>query len=170
MTNFKLTGICILIFGAFAFGQNPAKDPDVVSLNGTWALDKARSGAGGGLRVQFADAVMTIVQTEREIRTTTRIKNNGKETVEDATYYLDGRKEKTSNGGEVKTKWTGKKLVITTKSVIRALTIGGTHPEMQTKEEWEVSKDGNTLTRTLSGSASLGMPAPPKSRFVYSRI
>lgn len=112
---------------------------------------------------------MTKAQTEQEIKTSTRIKNNGKETFEETTYYLDGRKVETSNGGEVKTKWTRKKLVITTKSVVRALTIGDAHPQMETKEEWDVSKDGNTLTRTLSGSASLGMPSPPKSKFVYSR-
>lgn len=46
-----LTGICILIFGAFALGQNPTNDSKSVSLNGTWVLDKARSDAGGGLRV-----------------------------------------------------------------------------------------------------------------------
>lgn len=158
------------------FGQNRNDKPD---LNGTWRLVESKNIAKTPGQTDLFEKTLVIVHSEPEIKITTELKDNDRTKALEAVFFTDGRGEANSTfrdaGVKSKTKWSGNKLEIR-----RFETMSITTPEGDTKtikvtdiERWELSKDGNTLTRTisLSGTADVKFKntlGPPSE--VFSRV
>lgn len=169
--KFLLVLIGVVVFSSHVFAQagNHAIN-STVSFAGNWVLDKKKSG-GPGVTVLFAESSMVVTHDAREIVMISTTTIDGKQSVSKTVYSIDGtikEREIVDGGFKVPAKWNGKKLVRITKSVVAAIKQGGRSPVMETKEEWELSKDGKILKQTIIG---VGMPgvAELRSTFVYSR-
>ena len=120
------------------------------NLSGEWILDPNRSKLGK----EIHDYSMTIVQQESEIRFSKRYWRGKREFKEQASYHTDGRPDVDSRMGindRLETRWRGKKLVhkITTG-------LNGSQSfnlQFVTYEEWVISDDQQTLTRTITSEA-----------------
>jgi hypothetical protein len=150
----------------FAQGKEkkPAPKPD---LTGTWVLDEANSTTGLNEKDGITDYTLTITHHEPEIKMSKRYRQGGREVVDDVTYYTDGRPEYSSLRGvrdpEPTTRWRGRRLV--RRSVKE---IGGPLKlRTETEEEWVLSEDGRTLTRTV---LNFGMGRDSKSKYVFTRL
>jgi hypothetical protein len=148
------------------FAQTTTK-PD---LSGVWTLDGSRSKVDPRLAEKVEGYVLTIVHKEPEIRITRRYQKDGRNVTDESVYYTNGKAEINSRTGrkdyEPKTRWRGNKLV--RRTVWRAPgSIPETFPplEVTTTEEWELSSDGKTLTRTVTLSGTL----TGKFRYVFNR-
>jgi hypothetical protein len=132
--------------------SNKKTPPD---LSGIWMLDYSRSSLDPAMKKKIADYVLTIVHREPEIRISRKYKEGGREHLEERVYYTNGRTELNSRGGirdpESITRWQGDKLVRKTTASPRGIR---TSPplEVVTIEEWKLSPDGKTLTRTTTTS------------------
>jgi hypothetical protein len=141
--------------------SNKTNGPD---LSGTWVLDKSRS----KIADKVVDYVLTIVHREPEIRITKKYKQGGRDYLEELVYYTDGTPEFNSRTGrrdpEPLTRWRGNKLVRRTTSGPKGIQ---TSPplEIVTTEEWELSTDGKTLTRTILTTGMFLL----KLKYVFSR-
>lgn len=163
MTNFLITA-ALIIFGlvSSAFAQDKA-----MNFAGTWNLDVAKSKLGE--RNMIETQAMTVTQTDKDIKIET--KTTRKAPPEGApppgggrpggmggglggdmptTYALDGKETTMEAQGPMgpmpvalKAKFDGGKL-----NLSRSSTFNGPMGEvtMTTKETWELSADGNTLT------------------------
>ena len=128
------------------------------NLSGIWMLDYSRSSLDPAMRKKVVDYVLTIDHREPEIRINRKYKEGGREYSEERVYYTDGRAELSSPGGlrnpDSLTRWQGDKLV-------RRSTFGPgrfeTFPPLETvtTEEWKLSPDGKTLTRTITNSGMI---------------
>jgi hypothetical protein len=136
------------------------------NLSGVWVLDISRS----KLTDKAVDYVLTIVHKEPEIKMTKKYRHDNREHLEEVIFYTDGQPEFNSKKGardpEPVTRWHGNKLVrrsTTAATGIRTQTF----PPMQiaTTEEWELSFDGKTLTRTITTNGVL----TSKVRYVFNR-
>jgi hypothetical protein len=130
-----------------------------------WALDISRS----KIRDKVVDYVMTIVHQEPEIRMTKKYKQDGREKLVEVIYYTDSTPEFNSQKGyrdpEPVTRWKGNKLV--RRSTVRPPGIQTFPPnEIVTSEEWELSPDAKTLTRTITTSGVISS----KLKYVFTRI
>ena len=145
-----------LIFMAFAsVGQARQGKPKPVqsepsNLNGEWILDPDRS----KMDREIHDYSLTIVQQESEIRFSKRYWRGKREIKEQATYHTDGRPDVDSRMGindRLETRWRGKKLVHKITSGLN----GSQSFNLQfvTYEEWVISDDRQTLTRTITSEA-----------------
>lgn len=138
------------------------------NLSGIWALDYSRSSLDPAMRKKVVDYVLTVDHREPEIRITRKYKEGGREYSEEMVYYTDGRAELSSRAGirgpEPITRWQGEKLV-------RRSTFGPgrfeTFPPLETvtTEEWKLSPDGKTLTRTITNSGMI----MSKVKYVFIR-
>jgi len=158
--------LLLLTFFTFTFGQNRSDKPN---LSGTWRLAESKGVAKLNNQTENFVKTMVIIHQEPEIKMTIQIKDNGYEKSPEENFFSDGRGEINSTFGEnkvlkSKTKWSGNKL-----EVRRIDTISIHNPAGYTKvikleinEKWELSKDGNTLTKTTSVSG------PPGSRLINS--
>ena len=119
------------------------------------------------MKKKVVDYVLTIVHREPEIRMAKKYKESGREYSDEIVYYTDGRPEFSTAKGrrspEPVTRWQGNKLVRTVSarlrdnpSVFARKVPSGpqTSPplEVVTTEEWTLSTDGKTLTRTIATS------------------
>ena len=135
--------------------SNKKTPPD---LSGIWMLDYSRSSLDPATKKKMVDYVLTIVHREPEIRIAKKYKMSGREYSEETVYYTDGRPEFTSREGrrdpEPVTRWQGNKLVRRTKSTPHGVQM---RPplEVVTIEEWKLSPDGKTLTRTITNSGMI---------------
>ncbi|MDX6289913.1 MAG: hypothetical protein QOH42_1712 [Blastocatellia bacterium] len=131
-------------------------------LSGTWILDGSRSNLGSDI----TDYVLTIVHREPEIRFSKRYKRGKREIKEESIYHTDGRPEfgpmQGSNDSQPETRWRDNKLV--RKSVIGPRT-GPVNFEFVVYEEWAISPDSQTLTRTVTSTG----PSVVKSKAVFTR-
>ncbi|MFT3742787.1 MAG: hypothetical protein QM785_00705 [Pyrinomonadaceae bacterium] len=151
--------ISLVTFSSFVFGQQdtkPAKSP--VSFAGKWVINKSESvaGVGGG--------TMVVTQNSHEIVMISTDIRDGQESIRKTIYVIDGQ---IVNGDvdRVIAKWEGKKLVRSFRGAVATVQRDLRSPAVDMREEWTLSKDGNTLTQTLTGT---GMPETPK--FVYTRL
>lgn len=121
-------------------GANQPARPD---LSGTWILDKAKS-----QKVDADNFTLIIVHREPEIRITEKSLKDGRELSNEVVHYTDGRSDSDTADGahyaKVKIKWQGKTLV---RENIH--TTSGVKFEIVTTEEWKLSKDHKSLTRTI---------------------
>jgi hypothetical protein len=157
--------VCLLIGTTVCVAQgNNQKSRDKVrpDLSGTWVLDKSRSNLGSDI----TDYVLTIVHREPEIRFSKRYKRGKREIREELIYHTDGRPEfspmQGSNDSQPETRWRDNKLV--RKSVTGPRT-GPVNFEFVTYEEWVISPDSQTLTRTVTSTG----PGLLKSKAVFTR-
>ena len=164
----KILGSVIVLVTvlAMSFAQTTTK-PD---LTGVWTFDESRSKIDTRVADKLQDYVLTIVHKEPEIRVTRSYRQDGRDHTEESIYYTDGRPEFNSRTGrkdsEPVTRWRGQKLVRRTVTKLTGNSPATFPPlEAVTTEEWELSADGKTLTRTVI----LSGPMNARLRYVFNR-
>jgi hypothetical protein len=167
--------MCLL--SILVFGQNRNDKPD---LNGTWRLVESRNIAKMPGQTDLFEKTLVIVHSEPAIKIRTELKDNDLTKALEAVFFTDGRGETNSTfrdaGVKSKTKWSGNKLEIRRFETMSITTPAGDPKVVKVNqiERWELSKDGNTLTRTnqLSGADDVkfknALGGTPKE--VFSRV
>jgi hypothetical protein len=161
-------GLLLFIVPVVCFAQGKEKrsapKPD---LTGAGVLDEANSTTDLGEKDRITDYTLTIMHHEPEIKMSKRYRQGGREVSDDVTYYTDGRPEYSSLSGvrdpEPTTRWRGRRLV---RRSVKELH-GPLKLRIETEEEWLLSEDGQTLTRTV---LNLGMGRDSKSKYVFTRL
>lgn len=149
--------------------KSDAKTPP--DLSGTWALDKKKSDIGFGMKAEFADVTLTITQSESEVRITKRIMEGGREVVDESVYRLGGEQSAGGDGkAQLLSKWSGRKLVTRLPIKINSPAPGVRPVDTGTVEEWEISKDGRTLTQTVTTQGVPNILPLSKSKIVFNRV
>jgi hypothetical protein len=142
----------------------PAKPPD---LSGTWVLDEAKSNIGRRRSERVSNYTLSIVHQGPEIRMSKRFEQGGRVITEEVVYYTDGRPEYSSlrrvRDPEPVTRWRGNRLV--RRSVKESS--GSFKIKFETQEEWVLSEDAMTLTRTVLSS---GPGLILRTKFVFTRL
>ena len=145
--------LLILAFSMAAFGQDKSKT-DVLpkpDFSGKWLLEQSKS-----KNVDF-DLTLTVEHREPEMKVTKVYNFKGAKRTVEENYFTDGRAAADSAFGadaiSQKAIWRGGTL-IRTKQVSKN---GGKAIEQTTTENWELSKDGKTLTLTLTESVPLNV-------------
>jgi hypothetical protein len=163
-----LIGILCLFFGlGLCVGQvgDNSKAKTRPNLSGVWALDTSRS----RLREKVVNYVLTIVHQEPEIKMTKKYKQANRERFDEVIYYTDGRPELNSRKGhrdpEPLTRWRGDKLVRRSRTTPTGFPQTFPPIEIITTEEWELSSDGKTLTRTIRTTGVVASTI----RYVFNR-
>ena len=160
--------ISLFLALAFCARAQPNKDKpksEPPDLSGLWLLDESRSNVGRG-KDRISDYSLSVVHREPEIRMTKKYMRGGRHFNEELIYYTDGRPE--LKGGRLDsqsvTRWRSGKLVSRSTFAPNGLR---TEPPLEiiTTEEWELSKDGKTLTRTITMTGTFGS----KTRYVFNR-
>ena len=163
--------LAVLTVAAQTDNKQTRKAPP--DFSGTWLLDEAKSNTGSG-KDKITAYTLTIVSSGPEIRMSKRYKQGGKEIVDEAVLYTDGRPEYSSRTGRADsatiTRWQGRKLV--RKSNASPLLDGATNRSgfsmnFVTTDEWELSKDSKTLTRRVIMTA--GATVPLSNKYVFYR-
>jgi hypothetical protein len=149
-------------------GNTPQQRPKA-DLSGRWTLDLTKSTLAKDQKEGLTKYVLTILQRETDIKIVRTIRRSGQESVDELVYYTDGRADPrlASQNIYVKTTWRKNKLYQRITS-----SIGSPFLSFQTvtEDEWRLSNDGRTLTRTVHTSSS-GMPleVPPTAKYVFFR-
>ena len=169
-----ITLLCLAVSICAAQNADNGAGKNKPNLSGTWVLDKSKSA-----KLDY-DLTLVIVHREPEIKINRMLKAGSEEQVEESLFYTDGRAEWDSRKGywdnKSITRWSGAKLVRRS-SGSNPLSDGRRNaPSIVTTEEWELSKDGKTLTRTVSSSGRVmdailmsGSQVSSKSKFVFNR-
>ena len=160
----SILGLLLVCGSCVGQVRDDSKTKTRPNLSGVWALDVSRS----KIRNKVVDYVITIVHQEPEVRMTKKYKQEGREHLVEVSYYTDGTPEFNSQKGhrdpEPVTRWQRNKLV--RRSTVRPPGIQTFPPrEIVTTEEWELSPDGKTLTRTITTSGVVAS----KLKYVFSR-
>ena len=149
--------ICLTASAAVCLGQsNKPSKPD---LSGTWEFNAAHS-TGVKSKKNSAERIK-ITHHDPELTIRRKISVNGVQEERDLTYYTDGRGETnpttawvtTSPGSEsarppeTKSKTTWSKNKVVTRSVSQTFGSAGVF-EFEIVDEWRLSSDGKTLTKT----------------------
>jgi hypothetical protein len=174
--------ILLVAVGCFAQSSKEKQGSPPPDLNGVWVLDEVKSKTGPNTITNY---ILTIEQREPEIRIVKRFKHDGKDYLEELTFYTDGRAETKAIPGprdsgpdakwSRKTKWSGKKLVIRSVSQSKDR-VSGTNiitlsTEIVTKEEWELSEDSQTLVCKVTTLGTEGLRGTLESlRLVFTRL
>lgn len=120
-------------------------------LSGTWLLDKSKS-----REVDADHFTLVIVHLEPEIRITEKLEKDGRRWTKELVHYTDGRSDTNIEQGEhyskTKIRWQGNTLVRE-----QLHTSFGVKFEMVTTEEWKLSKDNKSLTRTIVNRQKISM-------------
>ncbi len=141
--------------------SKPAQ-PGPPNLSGEWSLDPSRS----NLEKEIHDYSLTVVQHGSEIHFAKRYWRRKREVKEESTYYTDGRADidpKMGINSKLETRWRGQKLVHKATTALN-LSQSFDH-QFVTYEEWTISNDGETLTRTTTTEAGSLL-----SRAVFKRV
>jgi hypothetical protein len=152
-------------------GDKKSEGKTPPDLSGTWSLDKKKSDIGFGMKAEFADVTLSISQNESEVRMTKKINEGGRETTSESVYRLGG-KEAAGGGGKAQavSKWSGRKLVTKLPIQISASVPGARASDTGAVEEWEISKDGRTLTQTVTAQGVPNLLPASKSKIVFNRV
>lgn len=144
------SSLLLLVF-AVVCGAQAVKPPnDIVGFNGRWVSETVKISSDSGRRDKDTDPnlkiEMIVSQSGNELKVKETTLGNERFS-RDSVYYIDGRGE--SNKGftdnfvyESKTSQKDRKLLI--EGTIRSQGAGG--KSIKTKEDWEISADGKTLT------------------------
>jgi hypothetical protein len=148
-----LIGLWMLLAVAAVAAQNDknkAEKDAKPDFSGTWILDKTLSDS------LDHDLALIIVHREPEIKIISQRRSKGQEKTEEQVYRTDGKAERSSTGvnqdSEQRTLWWGKTLVRRSVNQTTFPGRGSRAVKVVTIEEWSLSKDGKTLTRTINGS------------------
>lgn len=147
-TIFLLFIICFSAFNSFA--QNP-------DFSGEWILDKGKSKMDERQIASIESQILKVEQTDKEVKVTISTKQSGNQGGQRAdigggtnTYSLDGKElnsEIDSQIGKVSVKLKGEikdgKLNLQS---VRSIDAPMGEISITTKEVWELSADGKTLT------------------------
>jgi hypothetical protein len=173
----KKTFASLLLFAMALFCfASPAGQVNQGSLqdwNGTWALKRSDGGKNKNSQAT-GHVTLVISQTGPEIKITRKRHETGKETVQELTYYTDGRGEMnpTFDGKHTlksNTRQKDDKLII--RFSLPSSTVNKRAMVNERIDEWKLSSDGKTLTQTSSFSSSpssgdasnpYGRPATPE--------
>jgi hypothetical protein len=159
--------VCLFLATSFGLAHGDSQKTPPPDLSGTWVLDSSRSNLGSEIK----DYVLTVVHREPEIRFSRKYKRGKREIIEESIYHTDGRPEFGAHQGVndslPETRWRGQKLVRRTVSRAR----GSVDLEIVNYEEWSISPDKQTLTRTMNAAGS-GLSANVffKSKAVFKRL
>ncbi len=159
--------IAIILFlltaGLPGFAQTPKPVNATPDLSGKWTLDNSRSTIGSDV----TDHLLTIEHQEPQIIFSTRYKLKKREINEQVVYYTDGRPgidRRVSPGDPApKTFWQGRKLV----RILLTQPRGLMNFQFETREEWVLSADLQTLTRATE---TRGRSTIMSSRAVFVRV
>ena len=161
--------LCLVFGVSVAQTTSSSNTKTIPDLSGVWDLDESRSQIDSRLRNKEEDYVLTIVHKEPEIRLTTTYQLHGSKKTEESIYYTDGRPEfhsRTGKNSEPVTRWRGDKLVRKSVTAPFGPRMGSFPVEMVMIEEFQLSSDGRTLTRTITHSGAF----EAKLLFVFSRV
>lgn len=149
-----MIGLWVLITAATCLAQAETQSADEQArpgLSGTWILDKSKSP-----KMDADEFTLVIVHREPEIKITEKSLKDGRELINESVHYTDGRSDSDNSEGDryqkVKIRWKGDTLI--RESIY---TTRGTKFEMVTTEEWKLSKDNKTLTRTVVNRQRISM-------------
>ena len=175
--NFVLAACALFVFAITGVGQDKT-----ANFSGTWTLDVSKSKLGD--RNNIESQVLTVTQSDKDIKIETATKRlpppadapqgrrgrtgggmmgGGDGTT---TYSLDGKETKTEVSGPMgsmpvtlKAKFEGGKLNLT-----RTSSFSGPMGDvtMSSKETWELSADGKTLTVNSERSSPRGNESTTK--------
>ena len=160
--------LCLVFGVSVAQTTSGSKTKTIPDLSSGWALDESRSEIDSRLRNKEDDYVLTIVHKEPEIRLTKTYQHGSKKT-EESIYYTDGRPEfhsRTGKNSEPVTRWRGDKLVRKSVTAPFGPRMGSFPVETVMIEEFQLSVDGKTLTRTITHSGAF----TAKLRYVFTRV
>jgi len=162
-----ITVACVFLTASFGIAHGGNQKTPPPNLSGTWVLDPSKSNPGSEVK----DYVLTIVHREPEIRFSKKYKRGKREITEESIYHTDGRPEfgihQGVNDSLPETRWRGQKLV--RRTVTRAR--GSVQLEFVNYEEWSISPDKQTLTRTISAAGSgLAANLVFKAKAVFKRL
>lgn len=139
-------------------------------------IEGSRSSDVSGRWVQKLDnSIVTLifVHHDPEVKVARRVLSQGREQMENYTYYSDGRGEMNlENGRPVKsiTKWDGNSLVIAASSLSR---VGDDNVDFRRSVKWQMSSDGRSLTETgkIRSRSTVGMISPDslETKLVFAR-
>lgn len=142
-----LAAILIFVFTVGAFAQSDKKnsgDAARPDFSGTWTIDRTKT-----KKLDF-DLKLIVVQKEPEMKVTKIYNFKGAKKIDEQTYYTDGRRtpdETTdTNIVSIDAAWSGN-AYIRKRQISR---VQGKAIVLTTTEKWELSKDGKTLTLTLT--------------------
>lgn len=156
--------LSVLLLPGLCLGQ-PQKSDQKPDFSGTWILDRSRS----NIDSTISDVVLTIDHREPSIRMTKQYKRGKKQITEEIEYRTDGKAEfnpsRRPGDPSPETKWRGGKLV--RRSVSRPVGSGSLVTEWVTYEEWSLSDDLQTLTRSSEMTQSSSLIA--KLKWVFKR-
>ena len=161
--------LCLVFGVTVAQTTSGSKTKTIPDLSGVWALDESRSEIDPRIRNKEEDYALTIVHKEPEIRLTKTYQQYGRKKTEESIYYTDGRPEfhsRTGKNSEPVTRWRGDNLVRKSVTAPYGGRSGIFQVETVTIEEFQLSTDGKTLTRTITHSGAFGA----KLRYVFTRI
>jgi len=128
------------------------------NFSGTWTFNPKKSDYYNNPDDPALQESLTVSHAEPELKVTRTFHRwNGEERTAELLYYTDGRGEKNavvgrdkvtlSGTAETETKWKGARLVIRGRQRLQML---GDVRDVNFTEKWELSSDGQTLTRTIS--------------------
>ncbi len=151
--------LLISVCSAFVVYGQRAKSETKPNLSGMWALDRNRSKMSR--LPSGAEETIEITHAAPELKIRRYLTVNGKMTEKELTYFTDGRgetnpatiwistnRDSTSSPAketQSKTKWETGRIV--TRATLRVM-IGIHAIEEDVVDEWVLSPDGKTLTRT----------------------
>ena len=141
---------CAMGFAALAqVPQSTAVAPP--DFSGKWTIDKSRTNIRSNLS-NITDHLLTIEHREPEIRFSTHYKRKNKDVNSELVYYTDGRPgidPRVAIGDPPpKTMWQDNKLV----RILTTAPKGPFRVQAETREEWVMSADRETLTRITTSS------------------
>ncbi|MGI8787652.1 MAG: hypothetical protein ACR2HG_07835 [Pyrinomonadaceae bacterium] len=143
-TFISILFVLIFSFSAFAQTDKNSVEKPKPDFSGTWILDRAKS-----KKVDF-DLTLIVVHKEPEMKVTKIYNFKGAKKTDEQTYYTDGRRVPDSEmGSEIITQqafWAGNNLI----HKYQVSKAQGKTVEQTNTEKWELSKDGKTLTLTMT--------------------
>ena len=131
--------LLLLSLAAIGQAQTPPTGPD--KLVGTWLLDNSKSDP----KIKYDEVKIIISYEGSEVRITRHLTSkSGEKKTNEAVFYTDGREDTvdlTDGPSKAVTQWKNERLI---RSYITYSP--SSRQEIETIEEWVVSKDGQTLT------------------------
>ena len=150
--RFSITICLLLVIITLSQAQQTksrSTQPAVPDLTGQWVLDRARS----NLDKDIHDYSLDVIDHQSEIKFSKDYWRGKHEIKEVVVLHLDGRADIDPSlgvSGQSETRWQGQKLV---RKVTNGLSPASGYPvnlQIVMFEEWVISTDRQTLTRTIT--------------------